>query len=154
MDGLTWDRLTADDLGAGLVMFTHVGEDGEQVTYSIHHMQKLVSALYKAGKLRAAYVAVDRDFAKYCQTNRGIENHRLERITAEMIKTRPIFMLEMPDGSHLLADGHHRYVKASKLRLRTIRAFLLPKEVWEPCIVHGMPLIADPKQFLAAPSGL
>ena len=82
---------------------------------------------------------------------RGLEQHRFDRLTVEMC-AEPLIFAHMPDDTWLLIDGNHRYVKMvlqyySKIAI----AYLVEKEVWDKHLVKTE-LTMD--QVMANPSGL
>lgn len=81
---------------------------------------------------------VERKWALDFLDHRGIEQHRLERIQPEHLE-EPIVYCAMPDGTHLLVDGHHRYVAAAIHDVQWIKSRILNYEQWSPFIVEGLP---------------
>ena len=146
--------LTAENVPAGAVIFTHIDEVTQtQTVFSVTHLWMAVRAAVAAGKLGPTRIRVDTEFAKWCRVHRGVERHRLNRIKAKDLH-EPILMLQQPgDSTMLLVDGHHRYVKAANLVKRTIPAFLLPQEIWELCIVTGLPT-TSPEDLMRMRSGI
>lgn len=64
-------------------------------------------------------------------SNCGVEGHRLARITKADIDKYPIVFLIMPDESHLLADGAHRYLAAAtRFGLAEIDCYMLRPAYW------------------------
>ena len=70
---------------------------------------------------------------------RGIEQHRLARITADDLEKYPMMIGIWPDGAHLTLDGHHRYVKAHDLGLLHTQARMIPETIWGRYVVEGVP---------------
>lgn len=130
------ETLTAANMPAGAVIFTHIDDEtGKVTTYSVTHLWLRVKEAMRAGKLKATRIPVDRDFAKYCREHRGIEKHRLQRIKTKHLD-EPLLMATQPSGTHLMVDGHHRYVKAANLMKRTLPAYVLPPSFWASCVVE------------------
>lgn len=128
--------ITAMDVWREAV-FTLIEDDtGKQTHFAVDRM----IAWCTAAKLPVAAVAVDPQFAVYCVENRGVEFERLAQITFHHL-TEPLIFCRQPDGSHLLVDGHHRYVKAAQLAISYVRAYLLEPEQWEPFLIQGMPTV-------------
>lgn len=146
--------LRAEDMPAGAVVFTHIDEHTQvETVFSVTHLWMAVRTAVATGKLEPTRIRVDPKFAKWCKINRGVERHRLNRIKAKALN-EPILMLQQPEKqTMLLVDGHHRYVKAANLMKRTIPAFLLPQEVWELCIVTGLPP-STPEELARMYSGI
>lgn len=124
-------RLKLAEMPAGAVIFTHIDDKtGVVTTYSITHLWQAVQHAVKEG-LKPSRVHIDRKFAKFVREERGIERYRLNRIKKKHLN-EPVLFATQFDGSNLLIDGSHRYVKAANLMQRTIPAFILPPEVWYP----------------------
>jgi hypothetical protein len=123
--------LQAKDLGVE-VIFTHIADDGTQTMFAVERMVKWCADT----RQRIYETPVDVDFAKFCLERRGIEQHRLNRLTALDLIV-PVLYCEWPDGSHLLVDGHHRYVLAARLGRKTIRGHVLKERQWRPFVVEG-----------------
>ena len=70
--------------------------------------------------------------------DRGIEQHRLERLDPACLLD-PIVYLDWGDGTQLLLDGHHRYVYAAMNGFTEILAHMLTHEQVEPFRVEGIP---------------
>src|SRR5690606_7741317 len=99
-------------------------------------------------------IEIDQAFASEWLPKRGLEPHRLDALRkVPTSKLAPVIMLECPDGSHLLADGPHRYFVAALRGVAGIRAKLVPHAVWEPFIVEGFPK-ANPDTLQKSFSGL
>lgn len=131
-------------------VFTHIGEDKTSVLCVAS--QRLVAAP-EFLELEIVRTPVDREFGRWAMENRGIEEHRLERITVAAIMTSPIAYIHMPDHTHLLVDGSHRYVKASMLGFQTILARVVPEEIWRKYEIEPMPL-GLAKMFTSGFSGI
>ena len=133
----------------GSVLFTHVDHETDVVT-NIN-----VSTLSRDRRVKALKVErapVDLDFAKFCLTNRGVEKHRLARLMDGPIR-EPILVCEWYDDTHLIVDGHHRYVASARRGFNAIKAKIIPKHVWMQHIVVGIcPEVS--KQTLTQFSGI
>ncbi|MCO5157922.1 MAG: hypothetical protein M9945_14430 [Aquamicrobium sp.] len=100
-----------------------------------------VTALAKSWKTKArpiVTIEVEPAIAEYFVQKRGIEQHRVDRLMGEEIK-EPLLLLHWIDGSHLLVDGHHRYVAASLKGQTELKARLVPKSVWSKYVIVDLP---------------
>lgn len=84
-------------------------------------------------------IHLDGDFAEFAREHRGLDVSRLSEWLAmlsvlghpsRLHPEHTLLMLDMGDGSHLLVDGHHRYVAAYHAGWREYPAFLVPAFVW------------------------
>lgn len=124
-----------DDMDLTDVVFTHMDEGTKAIT-TIN-----ISRLLRDWKVRMRPVVmlpIDRDFAKFCVTNRGVEEHRLERLEREEIR-EPVLFAYWQSGEHLLIDGTHRYVAQTLKGASEIKARILPISVWRPYVIEGIP---------------
>ena len=120
-------KLTVDDVWTEVV-FTHIDDDtGEVLHLAVDRLEACVKAHPK--KFELCFFPVEGQIADYFRTNRGIERHRLDRITAQVMRDKPIIFAEL-QGKHLLVDGHHRYVKAHALGRTLIKSVVVPEKVW------------------------
>lgn len=90
--------------------------------------------------------------AKLLLTFRGIEKHRLARLTA-LCRYYPILVLEWADGTHLIADGTHSYCWQFAHGSTSALAWLVPRDIWEPFIVTGLPETTE-QELLSSFSGI
>jgi hypothetical protein len=97
-------------------------------------------------------IPVDMEFVNFCLEHRGIEPHRLARLTTE-ICSRPLLMCTQSDGSQLIVDGHHRYVRIGIDGGKQALAWILPERVWRPYTVAGTQ-DRDRAELLGSFSGL
>ena len=65
---------------------------------------------------------------------------------------KPIIFIHLPDDSHLLADGTHRYVVYFMAKATDIPAYLVPWSVAAPFVVEDAP--QTPEEDLMTWSGL
>lgn len=117
------------------VLFTHLDhETGEITNICVSSMLKDPAVQAHA----ATHVQIDDEFASFCLTNRGIENHRLARLM-HVARPDPILIVEWGDGTHVIVDGNHRYVAASIRGHKLIRAKVLPPQLWHRHVVLNIP---------------
>jgi len=116
------------------IIFTHVAPATRKVT---HFAVSRLEAHLRAHPVEMARVAMNYDFARDAIVNRGIEEHRLKRITRRIIKTNPvIFAYDPLDDTHLLIDGSHRYVKAAMLGMDHIIGYIVEPDLWQQYVVR------------------
>lgn len=138
------------DIGRTEPVFTHIDEDGITVTtFAVDRLKKAPEFL----ALEIVRTPVDAEGARFCREHRGVEQHRLDRITIDTITYNPVIYCNWAGGTHLLIDGTHRYVKASMLGLPFILARVVPEEIWRPFQVESMPLDMA-KAFTSGFSGI
>jgi len=131
-------------------IFTHIDpETGVNTTIAA---TSLSSHLRKIGYpiVRVPLTAWD---AKVLREKRGIEKHRLARLT--VLCTRyPLLILDWLDGhTHLIADGTHSYIWQQAHGYRDAIAWLVPIAIWQPFVVSGLPEISEEK-ILSSFSGI
>jgi hypothetical protein len=91
-----------------------------------------------AAEVETVLTPVEVEFADLFIRERGIEFHRVERMTFKDL-LHPVIYCCMPKGTHLLVDGHHRYVFSAMIGQTEQRAHILTQEQWEPFLISGMP---------------
>lgn len=65
----------------------------------------------------------------FIRQNNGVERHRLERMTKQVIQQKPILIFNDPnDKSTLMLDGSHRYVRAFDFGMSAIQAFVIEEQ--------------------------
>lgn len=129
------------------VCFTHVHE-GVATTIAVERLHKDPDFL----KLKPFLTPVEEHFAKWAMENRGVEQKRLDRLTPAIF-AQPLTYCEWENGSHLLVDGNHRYVKAAMLGVKELPARVVLPPLWRKYVVSGIPMKWS-EAFLTAPSGL
>ena len=118
------------------VVFSHFGEDGKQRHFNIDLLTLMVKAAMDKGLMDVLDVQIDPGFAENCLVYRGIEQHRLDRIDVHYFQT-PLFFCEnvATENTHLLVDGHHRYVWAWQQGWETVPAVSIPQLAWERVLI-------------------
>lgn len=141
-----------EDIGLTEQCFTHVFE-GQATMIAIERLLKDPDYL----ALEVVLTPVEEQFARYCMEHRGIEQRRLDRLGPEQL-TQPICYLEFPRADmggmivHLMADGNHRYVKASMLGFKELPGRIVPQAIWRKYQI-AVPL-AIAEMFIANESGV
>jgi hypothetical protein len=129
--------MKATELGLTDEVFTHISdEDGRQTTYAVTALIKRC----QQGDIPKAKVPVEAAHAQYCVERRGVEKERLQALFAHPAwLTQPMLFIEMPDGSHLLVDGTHRYTLAFAVGVPELIAYMIPWSVAKEFIVEDAP---------------
>jgi hypothetical protein len=111
-------------LGPRELGFSWVDSNGWYHCWMTERMKRFAE---KSGK-EVVTAPMDFEYAQWCLKHNGIEKHRLERITPQVIAQIPVIYVELGDGTHKLVDGNHRYVKAATLGWRELPAYLFTVE--------------------------
>lgn len=130
-------------------VFTHVNDDdGAQTSYNVtalyRHLTDRWDEVALAG-VEKVVVPVDEDHGQYCMERRGVEQDRIAVLVQHPeYLTKPILFVAMPDGSHLLVDGTHRYViwwmtSRDTGKPLSIPSYIIPLAVAAPFIIEDMP---------------
>lgn len=124
-----------ENMARGEIIFSHKDEKTGSVShFNVTRLQN--SILYS---LRPTVnIPVDANYAKFCVENRGIEKHRLVPLIGKTIKI-PISVLIWDGGTHLIVDGHHRYVASALNGMESVPGRMIPKGIWEKFVVIGVP---------------
>ena len=93
------------------VIFTHQDLDGTQTSWNVSQVDRDLKPLIEAGKIKIEMIPLEPWFVELCFTGRGLEQHRLDRLTDEALES-PTYWVHMKDDTHLLIDGTHRYAYA------------------------------------------
>lgn len=131
------------------VIFTWVDPDDD--TYQLNF---LVNRIIEASKdLEILLTPVNDEGAEMIRTHRGLEPHRLARITGIPPSWPPVIYLLMPDDTHLLIDGNHRYFRAWQMRSEWILTKVVPESIWKYYLVN-LPVDPDIDDLLNGWSGI
>jgi hypothetical protein len=69
--------------------------------------------------------------------NNGIEKTKLARLSQRPdIYCQPVLLLECDDGSHIMADGNHRFVILWRMGIRRIPAYVIPETTWRQFVIE------------------
>lgn len=138
--------------GRGTI-FSHLSDRGVARHW---HIERLLSFSALFPRIEAP---IDMHMVAVIMDRRGIEPHRLERMTREALAL-PMLFVEMeaefahePPVSHLLVDGNHRYVYAALNGIPSLPAIIIPKAVSDKCLILGVPE-DKAKGLLSMPSGV
>ena len=80
-------------------------------------------------------IPIEKKFAVTMVELRGLEYHRMARIPEDVKIWTPIIILHMPDNTHLIVDGNHRYYKAYCLNVKHIVGVVVEQEIWADYLV-------------------
>ena len=144
-------KLTIQDV-AGEENFIHFDPVHGQRIFAV---QRLLAAI-RAEQVPPVMVAVDPEFAQWMRANnRGIEQHRLDRLTHAIVDAAdPILLLVQEDGQMLLVDGSHRFVWLAEQGVPEARAWIMPPDVWQQFVVDGELAGLTEEALQRLPSGL
>jgi len=92
----------------------------------------------KRTKQPLSLIPINKEFAKNCRAFRGVENHRFGKFAKEGVK-EPMLFLTMPDKTHLLVDGTHRYVFLAEHNAPVGMAYILQEKDWRPFVIEDYP---------------
>lgn len=121
----------------GEVLFDHVDDDGTVRHFAVDRIVNWINQ-NTTGRV---IIPINPAFAAWMYQGRGLEQHRLDRITGHDIVNYPVVMAHMPGlardhPQYLLIDGSHRYYRAYQMGWRELPATLLPQEVWTQFLVR------------------
>ncbi|WP_113155912.1 hypothetical protein [Nitratireductor sp. OM-1] len=123
------------DMGAMDSVFTHVDE---KTGVSTHFNVTSMEDDWRVRARSPVHIPVDEAGASLFMAKRGIEKHRLDRLRG-LPKLDPILILHWIDGTHLVVDGHHRYVAAYLDGHRGMLARMLPRSIWRRHVITDLP---------------
>ena len=109
-------------------------EEGKTYHIRVDALRKHLEALPDTGDSISGMAPVTREMMRHVANFNGIEDVKLERLMfapPEIINQRVIF-LDWGNGYHVLADGNHRYVLRALCEIKTIPAYMVPRDIWEP----------------------
>lgn len=109
-------------------VFTHIDDDMKltrkwNVTLMRRWLENNPRPLY--------HIIMDERTYDICKRLRGYEQHRLDRMTVEIIDSQPVIFCLLEDAQTVMVDGTHRCIKAYDLGRRLIVGYILKKEDWE-----------------------
>ena len=131
------------------VMYTHVEPStGEQTHIAVSEIESWL----KVQNRKPALVPLDPSMARHFERMRGLEPHRLNRLT-RATATVPVLFLHMPDKTWLLADGNHRYVWLARAGYKSLLGYLVEEHEWRPYEIYNVPLIST-DEMLKSFSGI
>jgi hypothetical protein len=114
-------------------MFSHHDPDDGRLRH--FHIPKL-KRLIAQNKLPLATFPVNLEEVDFVLANRPIdETHLAQRISDEFLNEPGIICL-FPDGSQLIVDGNHRFVKRGRLGLSSMDFWLVPEEIWQKSLLN------------------
>lgn len=116
-------------------VFTHEDEDG-----TLRHFasERLFNYMKGSGR-EVVSILLERDYVSTILTKRGVESHRLNRLTPEQLEIPVLYLEGVSPGTHLLADGHHRYVRRAQVGCTDIPAYIAEPKLWKRFMIEGIP---------------
>lgn len=129
----------------GEVTFTHVDPETEEVRFFA--VDRIAKHIAQNGAKRMV-IPIEPAFAHFLPRYRGLEHHRLARLTPQDVIDYPVMLAHMPgiandSDEHLLIDGSHRYFYAWTLGWTELPAYEVPTDVWERFLVRFPKEIVD-----------
>jgi hypothetical protein len=120
-------------------VFTHVNDvDGTQTTYATSSLFNYIST--HEDEVEKCEVPVEEYHAAYCMERRGVEPDRLKVLFDHPeYLDKPIIFIHLPEGTHLLVDGTHRYVACWKLKRPYIPAYIVSWAVAQRFVIEDAP---------------
>lgn len=133
---------------SGEIVFSHVDDITNDVRhFAVDRLAKYLTTCAVPPPI--IEIPIDPVFAIAALRVRGVEQHRLIRVSALDICNYPIMLARIPGVGRdsekiegLIIDGIHRYCKAAFYGWTSIRAYLLEPDLWEQYLVD-IPEIAD-----------
>lgn len=116
--------------------FTHIDDDGDGMVTVFNTSAMVESAI--RGKIEPEEVEIDPALAEFVMRSHAVSAAKADALPEKAL-LNPILLIQFADGKYLLADGNHRFVKASRVGRKTILAWLLPESVWRDFVVEDIP---------------
>jgi len=121
------------------VIFSHVDDDtGAQMHFAITHALAWIKD--HESEVEKLLVGIEQGTAQMIFTCRGIEDHRLQPLLT-VADPDPMLFVLMPDDTHLLIDGSHRYVAAAMRKDPARRGYVLTWEQAQQFVIEGLPIM-------------
>lgn len=136
---IDWRTMRGDE-----EIFTHWDETSGKVTDLA--ASRLVQWCRESGE-EIYRTPLRQDHAALVMAKRGIEPHRLIRLTRETA-IAPVLFLKWPDGTSLLADGSHRYVWLATHGERWVLCWHLDEAKWRDFVIEGLPRPSSEEELL------
>jgi hypothetical protein len=136
--------MKAMDCGKYDELFTHIDPDDGHVThFNATRIKDALPTLLLSGSAELLTVEIDPAFITYIIQHRGIEPWKVERLVAPYLN-EPIIGVQMPDGSVLTIDGHHRLVRWRRAGKKTYQIYVVAYEASKPFQVDDIPAALVP----------
>lgn len=122
-------------------IFSHRDLDG---AYRHFHIPKLAAMISRqtTDQFHFGEFEVTAEMAAIIANGHGIEaEHLATRISEEFLHT-PGIMCAFADGTQLLVDGNHRFVKRAQCGLQFMQFWLLPETAWRNALV-ALPAVLE-----------
>lgn len=123
----------------GEITFSHEDDvTGKVRHFAVERMVKWVNE----HPMERYIIPIDPIFAKFAFTCRGVEMHRLTRITPADVAAYPIIMVRSEEFGRddrgtatLMVDGTHRYCAAAAWGWKEIPAYIFEEGEWERFLI-------------------
>ena len=145
---IPWEKCAAE------AIYTHVDDTGALSSFATDRINRWLATC----KHPPARVPINRAQAESFVAEKAIDPHRVARITVRDLRLYPLVFASLPDGTHLLLDGRHRYLKAVALGRTHVRGIFLNPTEYTPFMVSLPNTLADAAtlklRLMQTPSGL
>lgn len=103
---------------------------GRTVYFSVDHMR------FEAmrWKVKPRGIALGDKFVEEMIRRSGVEERRLREQEDDKL-FEPGIVLEWSNGTHIVADGNHRMVRAYRMGAKMFPCFILTKSMWSNCLI-------------------
>jgi hypothetical protein len=103
---------------------------GIERCFSVDHMRFEIMRF----QLKPWGIVLSDQFVNGILKHGGVDEEGLARHSDEKLK-EPGIVLEWSHGTHVVADGNHRMVKAYRRGWPTFPCFILSKTLWSRCLI-------------------
>jgi hypothetical protein len=111
------------------VTFDYTDGFGKRYVFNIDRILEHI----KANNYPVYEVEIEPGYAENYLLNRRASQVKVDKI--ELPIREPVVYVAWTDGSHLLIDGNHRYIKAAQAGQTTIKAYILKRRVWKRFLI-------------------
>lgn len=109
----------------------HRDDTGETFVFLTGKINREISTL----GLTPHPTQIDAGRAAHVQKFNGVDQHRIARLDPAH-RDLPILVADMEDGTQVIIDGNHRYVRRWLDGFDCIEAYWLPKTIWSRYLCH------------------
>lgn len=126
------------------VIFTHFDEKTKKQThYAVTRLRKQIITGLEKGWAIPTTIPIQKDIADFCTSRRGVESHRLARLLQLETEYEPLLFLTLPNNTHLLVDGTHRYVASFLKNKPTIKAIVVNMKHSKRFVIKDYPKVLE-----------
>lgn len=113
----------------------HKGSSGEVLHFDIERLWQLIREHQPPFDLYPEVEAsLEAEEVAFVRRTHGIEAAHLKRLTAARLE-EPGILCDYGDGSSILVDGNHRYVRRFDIGHKTMRFIALQRDQWRLCLL-------------------